>query len=268
MSDRRVDSTLRVGLGADDRGISEVVAFILTFAIILGSVGLLYTTAFGAMMDYQENEQETNAVRAMDSLTDNFNDVLRSNGVNQRYGELSLRDGRITTGNGGTALNISINGSDPIGTDGGDQRFAGYGDGVTAELGEFAYESDDDDDTIAYEGGGLVRGDETGSVVLREPRLRCNPEQNTAIISLVTVSAEDRSVQSSSGLGVSMTVENRSSRAYSNVNNVTIEREDDGAYEGAWNDILSGWTEDDGGCGDFGGDGRVVVTIVEVDIDY
>ncbi|WP_126662970.1 DUF7289 family protein [Haloterrigena salifodinae] len=267
MSDRRADSTLRVGLGADDRGISEVVAFILTFAIILGSVGLLYTTAFGAMMDYQENEQETNAVRAMDSLTDNFNDVLRSNGVNQRYGELSLRDGRITTGNGGTALNISINGSDPIGTDGSDQRFAGYGDGVTAELGEFAYESGDG--TVAYEGGGLVRGDETGSVVLREPQLRCNPDQNTAIISLVAVSAEDRSVQASSGLGVAMTVEDRSSKVYTGVENVTIEREDDGAYENAWNDILSGWSEDDGGCGDFdGNDGRVVVTIVEVDIDY
>ncbi|NUB91197.1 hypothetical protein HTZ84_12370 [Haloterrigena sp. SYSU A558-1] len=262
--DRR--STPTAGLGLDDRGVSEVVAFILTFAIILGSVGLLYTTAFGAMMDYQANEQETNAVRAMDSLTDNFNDVLRSNGVNQRYGELSLRDGQSTTGSGGTALNISINGRDPIGTKSGDQRFAGYGDNVTAELGEFAYESDDS--TIAYEGGGLVRGDETGSVVLREPQLRCKPAQKTAIISLVAISADDRSVQASSALGVTMTVEDRSSKIYTGVDNVTIEREDDGAYEAAWDDILSGWSEDDGGCGDFDGDGRVVVTIVEADIDY
>lgn len=264
--DRRSNSTS--GLGLDDRGVSEVVAFILTFAIILGSVGLLYTTAFGAMHDYQENEQETNAVRAMDSLTDNFNDVLRNNGANQRYGELSLRDGSITTGDGGTKLNITIHrsgGAETVGVSSAD-RFAGYGDDVTAELGEFAYESDDS--TIAYEGGGLVRGDETGSVVLREPQLRCNPDQNTAIISLVAVSAEDRSVQASSGLGVAMTVEDRSSKVYTGVENVTIEREDDGAYENAWNDILSGWSEGDGGCGDFGGDGRVVVTIVEADIDY
>ncbi|ELZ14544.1 hypothetical protein C477_20434 [Haloterrigena salina JCM 13891] len=65
-----------------------------------------------------------------------------------------------------------------------------------------------------------------------------------------------------------MTVEDRSSKVYTGVENVTIEREDDGAYENAWNDILSGWSEGDGGCGDFGGDGRVVVTIVEADIDY
>lgn len=267
MSDRRSGPTPQVGLGGDDRGVSEVIAFILTFAIILGSVGLLYTTAFGAMMDYQEAEQDTNAVRAMDSLTDNFNEVLRNNGVNQRYGELSLRDGRVATGDGGTKLNITIhrNGSnETLGIS--DDRFVGYGDGVTAELGEFAYESDAG--SIAYEGGSLVRGDETGSVVLREPQIRCNPGRNTAIISLVAVSAEDRSIQTSSGLGIAMTVENRSSKVYTGVNNVTIETEGDAAYEDAWTDILAGWNGDDGRCGDFGGDGRVVVTLVEADIEY
>lgn len=271
MTDRRSDSTLQVGLGADDRGISEVIAFILTFAIILGSVGLLYTTAFGAMMDYQENEQETNAVRAMDSLTDNFNDVIRSNGVNQRYGELSLRDGQVTTDDGGTAVTITVtddNGNtETLGTDDGD-RFAGYGDGSTAELGEFAYGSENG--KIAYEGGGLVRGDETGNVVLRNPQVRCDPDRQMAVVSLVAISAPDRSVQTSSGLGVTMTVENRSSAVYTDIDSVTVSV-DDTEYENAWNDVLSGaWGDSDlqGTCGDFGGDGRVVVTIVEADIEY
>lgn len=273
MMDRERTTTTESGPGMDDRGISEVVAFILTFAIILGSVGLLYSTAFGAMIDYQEAEQDTNAVRAMDSLTDNFNDVLRSNGVNERYGELSLREGTVTTGDDGTAVNVTIRyGSDnqtKVGHD--DDRFANYSDDATVELGEFAYESDNG--KIAYEGGGLVRGDGSGSAVLREPQLRCEPERDTAIISLVAISADDRSISSSGGQGFRMTVEDRDSVVYTKVENVTVSVEEDTAYEGAWNDVFSdtwsdGNDENPTGTCDFGGDGRVVVTIVEADIEY
>ena len=262
MIGRRLESTS--GLGTDDRGISEVVAFILTFAIILGSVGLLYTTAFGAMTDYQESEQETNAVRAMDSLTDNFNDVLRSSGVNQRYGEISLRNGQITTSEGGTAVNITITNESGdvklLGNSSGD-RFAGYGNGATAELGEFAYESDNG--KIAYEGGGLIRSEGSGSVVLREPQIRCDEERQTAIISLVTISAENRSIQTSSGLGITMSVENRSSAVYTGDEVDTVEIAVDTEYETAWDG-----TDLEGTCGADDGLDRAVVTIVEADIEY
>ncbi|WP_121742296.1 DUF7289 family protein [Natronorubrum halophilum] len=260
---------------ADDRGVSEVIAFILVFAMILGSVGLLYVTGFQAMGDYQETEQLVNAERAMDALADNFNDVLGHNGVNQRYGELSLRDGTVSTGADGTKIDITLDGEDdPIGTD--DDRFSGYGDGATVDLGEFTYTSDGD--KIAYEGGGLVRADdsEDWSLVRKRPRITCG--ENAATISLVAISADDRSIQSSSGLGFTMSVENRSSAVYSDKDNVSIEIEDaDTAYNDAWESILEtessdgadwDWDGDAGTC-DFDDDsGQVVVTIVEVDIEY
>lgn len=267
MTERRSELTGRV----DDRGVSEVVAFILVFAIILGSVGLLYSTAFGAMTDYQETEQERNAVRAMDALADNFNELLRSNGVNERSGELSLREGTVSTGGGGTKVNVTIGkgGNETLGI-GDDDRFAGYGDGVTAELGEFAYSSNDAE--VAYEGGGLVRGAESGSVVLRHPQLRCDPARKTAVISLAAISTDEWSISSSSGQEFTMSVRNRDSAVYTGVDNVTVSVDDDTAYEGAWKDVLSedrNWSGDDlaGTCGDFDGDGRVVVTIVEVGIN-
>ena len=269
MSGRRTESTLSVGLGTDDRGVSEVVAFILVFAIILGSVGLLYSTAFGAMLDYQENERETNAVRAMDALTENFNDVVRRNGVNERYGELSLREGAVATADDGTTVTVTVTDDSgdetTLGTDPGG-RFAGYGDG-TAELGAFAYESDDG--TIAYEGGGLVRGDETGSAVVREPRIRCNEERKSAVVSLVAISAEDRSIRTSTGLGVTMTVKNRSSAVYTGEEVDTVEISVDTEYEDAWNAVLS-WDDTDlaATCGSDDGLDRLVVTIVEADIQY
>ncbi|WP_137289649.1 DUF7289 family protein [Natronorubrum halophilum] len=260
---------------ADDRGVSEVIAFILVFAMILGSVGLLYVTGFQAMGDYQETEQLVNAERAMDALADNFNDVLEHNGVNQRYGELSLRDGTVSTGSDGTKLNITLDDKDdPIGTDG--DRFSGYGDGATVDLGEFTYTSDGD--KIAYEGGGLVRADdsEDWSLVRKRPQIRCG--DNAATISLAAVSADDRSIQSASGLGFTMSVENRSSAVHTGVDNVSIAiDEDDTAYDDAWESIFSvsnidgsdwDWDGSAGTC-DFDEDsGQVVVTIVEVDIEY
>ncbi|SIR73688.1 DUF7289 family protein [Natronorubrum thiooxidans] len=259
----------------DDRAVSEVIAFVLVFAIILGSVGILYSTGFQAMDDYQENEQLVNAERAMDALADNFNDVMRYNGVNQRYGELSLRDGTITTSDSGTKLNLSVE------IDGTNEsivhkdRFSQYEDDGRLDLGEFTYTANGD--RIAYEGGGLVRGDnsEDWSLVRKQPHITCSDDREAAVISLVTISADDRSVQSSSGLGVTMSVENRNSSVYTDdVGSVTITIDDgDTKYNDAWNSTLDtdrGWSNNDNGdnlrrtCTAD----RVVVTIVEVDLEY
>ena len=264
----------------DDRAVSEVVAFVLVFAIILGSVGILYSTGFQAMDDYQENEQLVNAERAMDALADNFNDVIRYSGINQRYGELSLRDGTVRSSDSGTKLNITIekDGENKSIADRDKANFSQYyTTGETLDLGKFAYTSDGD--RIAYEGGGLVRGDdsEEWSLVRKQPQIMCSDDREAAVISLVTISADDRSVQSSSGLGVTMSVESRSSAVYTDeVDSVSIAiDEGDTAYDDAWDSILDtegSWTDtaDESDqikrtCSDLE---RVVVTIVEVDLEY
>lgn len=247
-----------------DRAVSDVLAFILVFAIILSSVTLLSMTGLQAMRDYQEAEQLQNAERAMEALAVNFNDVIRYDGIEQRYGELALREGTVRTGDSGTTLTISIDG-DPID----DARFDGYGDGAgaTVDLGEFTYTSEGD--RIAYEGGGLVRSDESESwsLVSKRPQLRCGDE--TAVISLVRVSADDRSIQSSDGLGFTMSVEDRSSKVYNETSDVDISVEESD-YDDAWSSTLDSGNWDAGTCdvGDAGDPGRVVVTLVDVDIKY
>lgn len=230
-----------------DRAVSDLLAFVLVFAIIISSVGLLSTVGFQAMTDYQEGEQLRNAEHAMVSLADNFNEVLRYDGIEQRYGELSLREGTITTGDSGTVVDITIeNQSDEV-----------YDE--SHDLGEFAYESDSD--VIAYEGGGVVRSDGTGSVVLERPQLTCNSE--TAIISLIAVDSENRSIQSSGGLGLTMTETDSTRAVYDDVNNVSISTNST-SYDGAWNDALGGTTWS---CDDEELD-RAVVTIVTVELEY
>ncbi|QLK25459.2 hypothetical protein HYG81_15425 [Natrinema zhouii] len=222
-----------------------MIAFMLVFATIIGSVALLSTFGIQAMTDYQEGEQLQNAERAMISLSDNFDDVLRHDGIEQRYGELSLREGTITTGNSGTDVTIE------------DKNGVSLHD---TNLGTFAYQSGSD--TIAYEGGGVFRSDGEGSVVLKRPSLACREDNGVAIISLIKVASEKRSIQSSGGLGVTMTETDRNRTVYDNIDTVTVTANTDSSYEGAWNDVYNSddkWTcEAD----------RAVVTIVTVDIEY
>ena len=256
MMDRQGDSSPKTR--SDDRAVSEVVAFVLIFGMILVSVGLLYTVGFQAMHDYQENEQLKNAERAMDALSDNFNDVLRYSGVDQRYGEISMREGTVTTSGDGTTVYVEIGDGDLSDYDG----FSNFtDDNDRINLGEFRYH--DGGESVAYEGGGLVRADDTGSAVLKQPRISCN--EGTAIISLVSITGGDHSIQSSEGLGVTMDVQDRHSTVVQNPGNVTITHSHDSSYDRAWNSALdsNGWV--DGNCEE---PERLVVTIVEAEITF
>lgn len=227
-----------------ERAVSDMIAFMLVFATIIGSVALLSTFGMQAMTDYQEGEQLQNAERAMVSLSDNFDDVLRHDGIEQRYGELSLREGTVTTGDSGTVVTINSN-SGKI-----DEK---------VNLGEFTYQSGSD--TIAYEGGGVFRSNGEGSVALKRPSLTCR-EDGAAVISLIKIDSENRSIQSSGGLGVTMTEIDRTRTAYDDIGTVTVTADADAGYNDAWNDLYNDgteWTCDAD---------RAIVTIVTVDIEY
>lgn len=248
--------------GRTDRGVSEVVAFVLVFGIVLSSVALLSMTGFQAMEEYQENEQLRNAERAVSALAENFNDVLRYDAIDERYGELALREGTVATGDDGTKLNVSVDHPDADSTEFGDLR-----EGVTVDLGEFRYESGSE--TIAYDGGAVVRASDsasgTNSVVLERPHLRYSEDTNTAVVTFAQINATNRSIQSSENQGFTITVENRTAAVYEDDTefevNISLE---ESPYEDAWDDIL----EEDGDWQDGIDVEQVVITIVEVDIEY
>ncbi|WP_246999987.1 DUF7289 family protein [Halosolutus gelatinilyticus] len=242
----------------DDRGVTEVLGFILVFATILGSVGLLYMTGFQAMSDYQENEQLTNAERAMDSLADNFNDVARYDGVDQRYGELTLRGGTIRTGGESTTIEINTSKTDS----------------KEIELGSLVYESGSD--TIAYEGGGVFRGNGEGSAVIKQPPIRCSGD--TVVISIVKLEHDDeRSVQSSDGVGLTISEVGRERQTNMSeiessppTRKVTITVVDDKPYGVGWGHALrrNGWS--DAGSGEYvcKGVDRLELQLVTAKVDY
>ena len=241
---------------SEDRGVSEVIAFILVFAIILGSIGLLYVVGFDSMQSYQENEQLSNAERAMDALADNFNDVARYDGIESRSGELSARGGTVRVGGESTNITITDGNGDPI-----ELEQSGI-ELEDLELGALRYESGGD--TISYEGGGVFRGheDHNGSVTLSEPMLQCGT--SSAIITLVVIDADGERSLTADGL-VEIDVDQvNATRETTTVdgNKVSISVSEDSPNEMAWNRSI-----DTAGFEDCDVD-TVSIHLVTIEVDF
>ncbi|MFC4249336.1 hypothetical protein ACFOZ7_20795 [Natribaculum luteum] len=240
----------------DDRAVSEVVAFVLVFGIIIGSVALLSVVGFQSMEEYKEGEQLRNADRAMSAIADNFNDVLRDDGIEERAGELALREGTIRTGSDGATWEVTV-------LEDGNPTPLLEEDGAFGTF-EYVY----GDDAIAYEGGGVFRRDSSGNVEISEPPLRCSDD--AAVVSLVAIDADDRSLQSSETQQFTV-VQNRSHEDTVNEtfigDDLTVKLEVDGSqYQNGWDDVLNGGNWDnDGECEDVE---RVSVHVVVVDVEY
>ena len=255
MSDDRIRSS--APFARDDRGVSEVLAFVLVFGIILSSVTILSMTGFQAMESYQEGEQQRNADRAMVTLADNFNDVLRHGGVEERYGELTVRGGTIAVdGDSGAQLEITVDGNSITN----EPEFDHLDDPLT--LGSFTYESGSE--TISYEGGAVVRQSDAGSIVLDDPHLQYqdHSSRDVAVVSIVKIDGDRRSIQSDGSQGFTISVENRTSKLFDGTIQITAEG---GETETVWEEGILQDGDWDSGHSDVD---RVLVTIVEVEIDY
>lgn len=141
----------------DERGVSDVVGYILVFSLITITIGTVFAVGITGVEDRREAERVANVERAFDVLDDNLRDVQRYSDPN-RATEIRLAGGTLSTS--AETRFVLANTSDP--------------DDVTNHtLDEWtsrtiAYE--EGDTTIAYEAGALVRGDGDGSVMLSEPR--------------------------------------------------------------------------------------------------
>ena len=62
-----------------DRGQTETLGFVLVFAIITASIGLVFATGFTGLNDVREFEATNNAERAFEVLADNLEDVTHRN---------------------------------------------------------------------------------------------------------------------------------------------------------------------------------------------
>ncbi|PSQ41843.1 hypothetical protein BRD17_10140 [Halobacteriales archaeon SW_7_68_16] len=228
----------------DERGVSQVIGFTLSFSVVILSLGLIFTQGFGSLTDLRGDVQETNAVRAFEALAENFDDLQRSRAPTTS-GELRLGGNSLTIRDNIT-WNVTVTrpGEPPI--------------EHTLTPQSLVYRSDVDQ--VSYEAGAVLRESGGDSLMLRRPPFLCTGQ--AAIVSVINVDI----ASDTTGIGSSGSVllrEDAEIAAYLSAQNVNpVDRlgyNDHGTHHvgivvaversdnlGGWNDYFSGrsgWTQ-------------------------
>lgn len=145
----------------DNRGVSEILGFVLMFAILTASIGIVVTFGFGHIEQVQEAEEMRGARNGMIALAESFGDVQQRTDLSREAG-LSLGGGNLDFEE--SRLTVEV-------------------DGNTYQRDVWALEHRLNDNRVVYEGGGLFVG--AGGIVDRQPALSCDPDRGVAVVSLL-----------------------------------------------------------------------------------
>jgi len=260
MVDRR--RRLTTGHGEDgDRAVSDVVAFVFTFSIIITSVGVVSGVGFSVMEDVRDDEQALNAQRSFQTLGENLNQIDRG-GVPGRAGEISLSGGLVLVESGSEGPTFEVE------TD---------GNTFTSETGRIVYQSSGDDTEILLEAGGVIRKDERSDqgFVVQRPNIVCSTSGSKyAIVSIVEIVGNADTVAGDSTVQIRGR-EQSSTLLYSDDDATSVTVDYSGSqFDESWNghfDREGDWDVDTSAntaeC-DVGSDGHVIVrrTVIEITV--
>lgn len=150
------------------RGVSDVVGFVLVFAVVIASIGALYWSGVGSLEQARDVEQVNNAERAVVALAQNF-EAVHSGRAPGRAGEVRLAGGSLGV-NETTGFRIEV---------------VHDGSVVSRNVGLGALVYEYDDTAIRYEAGGVFREGDGGSVLVRPPAFDCTDDR--ALVSTVSI---------------------------------------------------------------------------------
>lgn len=244
----------------DRRGVSNMVGFILIFAIILTGATLAMTIGQGTITDISADEQTRNADRAMTLLGQDINHLGFTRAASSESA-INLNDAQFRYENDSEVV-ITVENESAAGTP--FQRNVSTGS-LVYDMGETV---------LRYENGLVIRSDSGNAVALTDMELSCNDDR--AIVSIVTLRGnEDRQV--GGGRVTIDTFLNETAVVYpqnrTGVNSSTyatnVSLDVTSNHEEVWEDRMeaSEWTLDDGEfeCGVK--DGRVLVRQAVVDVE-
>lgn len=148
-----------------DRAVSDVVAHVLVFAVIISGVALVASGAFDPLVQLSDREQLQNSERGMKAAAATLDDIHRQGGTQRTF--------NIVPGGGTVFLNqsnISLSSTDPA-----------LNESYTVNSIEHVFEQSYGEVTIAYESGGVFRSPGLGASY--GPSITCGNDM--AIVSLV-----------------------------------------------------------------------------------
>lgn len=165
-----------------DRGVSEAIGFVLIFAVITATIGMVYATGFVGLYNAQQAEQHTNMERAFDVLESNI-DSVQSKAVPSRATEIKLAGGTLEVDE--TVAVTVVTDSTEVGSC-----------NVTRQRSfstrPIVYE--DGDTRVMYAAGGVIRGDGSEGVMLSGPPMVVGEERSVLPITTVRTGEGERSL--------------------------------------------------------------------------
>ena len=157
--------TLRI---STDRGVSDLIGFILMFSIIAGSVSIIYLVGFDTLEDFSDNEDLETADRAMRGVAESFEDIHRQ-GAPARSIDVGVGGANLDLLD--SSLQIEVNGS------------SGSKLERTVTTNALVIQQEGAPQAVAYESGALFRTGDAGSIVRHRPVFNCG--EDAAILSVV-----------------------------------------------------------------------------------
>ncbi|WP_439025979.1 DUF7289 family protein [Haloarchaeobius sp. DT45] len=161
----------------DRRAVSDVIAFVIVFSIIITSVGVVYGIGFSSLNEFQEGEQKTNAARAFQALSVSLDDI-QEGAAPGRSGAIQLNEGTLQVARQSRILvDVGLDGA-------GNSTVA---NNVTGSL-QYSFENTD----VAYENGAVFRKDGPNSVMIEDPSFVCSSGQ--AVVSIVVLNSDSNAI--------------------------------------------------------------------------
>ncbi|WP_335999244.1 DUF7289 family protein [Halorientalis halophila] len=227
-----------------DRAVSDVVAFVLTFGIIISGVTIVYIGGVGALGDLRENEQVNSGERSMRGVAETMEDIHRKN-VPGRSVEIGVDGGQIDLVDSSMTFTVEFASRSP--------------ESDTIDVNALVYQPSSGDTRLVYEGGAVIRDERQGFVMTHPPVFDCSDAA-----ALVSVPRLDGDISVSTGGNLELFGERDSSNTGlhlpegnpSNVETVTVDVSDT-AVPDSWSRYFEreGWTDEGGGEYSCEGDG-------------
>lgn len=138
----------------DDRGVSEVLGYVLVISLVTLTIAMVVTMGIGGLADSQEAEEFNNMERAFDVFSYNTDRMVEQR-TPHRATEFRIGSGQMRYDD---PINISVSiGGELI-------------DNFSVRSDPIVYEHDNGN-KIVYESGAVIRVDDSGSRMLTEPTI-------------------------------------------------------------------------------------------------
>lgn len=244
--------------GRSDRGVSDIVSFVLVFSLMIVSIAVVTTVGIGSLEDFRDGEQLNSAERVFATTGASIDEVAAA-GSPHRTSDVNLRGGTLFVRTTGPSITVTV---------GGNTYPSGY-DRTNALVYRL------DGSSFVYASGALIRSSsDGGAVVVDSPRFTCSPDG--AVVSLVHVEAIG---PSSVGSGTARIDVRRNSSELlfpasggSPSGGAPVELEVDATNAAAWNETLTspalGWSNPDGDDVFECSTDRVFVRRTNVTVDF